>query len=79
MQRYEDTSIYDRLKGAFNHGTWRGGTPAWGRYRFWLKPEANTKTFGRDNFSVHGGWTPGSAGCKRDGRFCRSDAGAGAG
>jgi hypothetical protein len=63
IQRYEDTSLFDRLKGAFNHGTWRGGTPAWGNYRFWLKPEAGTNTFGRDSFSIHGGWTPGSAGC----------------
>lgn len=63
MQRYEDTSLYDRFKGAFKHGTWKGGTPAWGRYRFWLKPGENTQTFGRDNFSIHGGWTPGSAGC----------------
>jgi hypothetical protein len=63
MQSYEDTSPYDRLKGVFNHGTWRGGTPAWGKYRFWLKPGVDTRTFGRDNFSIHGGWTPGSAGC----------------
>lgn len=37
--------------------------PAWGRYRFWLKPDVGTQTFGRDNFSIHGESTPGSAGC----------------
>ena len=29
----------------------------------WLAPHANTQTFGRDNFSIHGGSDPGSAGC----------------
>jgi len=47
----------------FNRGTWRRGTSAWGNYRFWLTPKPDTKTFGRDNFSIHGGLLPGSAGC----------------
>ncbi len=37
--------------------------PRLGSYRFWLRPKADTNTFGRDNFSIHGGWFPGSAGC----------------
>lgn len=63
MQRYEDLSRVQKLIAPFDRGPWAGGTPAWGRYRLWLKPDASTKTFGRDNFSIHGGWTPGSAGC----------------
>jgi len=63
MQRHEDTSLWDQLKGIARHGPWPGGTPAWGKYRFWLTPDAETDTRGRDNFSIHGGWFPGSAGC----------------
>jgi len=63
MQRYEDLSDFDKLIAPLGRGPWKGGTPAWGKYRFWLKPDASTNTFGRDNFSIHGGWTPGSAGC----------------
>lgn len=63
MQRYEDLSDLDKVIAPFDHGPWAGDTPAWGRYRLWLKPDASTNTFGRDNFSIHGGWTPGSAGC----------------
>ena len=28
-----------------------------------MNPDADTETFGRDNFSIHGGLLPGSAGC----------------
>jgi hypothetical protein len=63
MQRYGDTSTVERAMGAFDLGPWPGGTPAWGNYRFWLMPGKDTRTFGRDNFSIHGGWFPGSAGC----------------
>ena len=37
----------------------------WGVYRVPLKPEEDTDTFDRDrdSFSLHGGLTPGSAGC----------------
>jgi len=63
MERYEDTSAWDRIKGLGGGGKWPGGTTAWGHYRVWLEPDANTQTFGRDNFSIHGGLFPGSAGC----------------
>ena len=29
----------------------------------WIKPSKETNTYGRDDFSIHGGWVPGSAGC----------------
>ncbi|MGH6891572.1 MAG: L,D-transpeptidase [Dongiaceae bacterium] len=63
MQRFEDTSLLDRLKGLANRGTFPGGQTAWGNYRFWLTPHPHTKTLGRDNFAIHGGTYPGSAGC----------------
>jgi RHS repeat-associated protein len=35
----------------------------WGTWRVRLYPYPGTDTFGRDNFFLHGGKTPGSAGC----------------
>lgn len=35
----------------------------WWASRVWLEPAKETNTYGRDNFSIHGGWAPGSAGC----------------
>ncbi|GAB4181581.1 MAG: hypothetical protein Tsb002_01660 [Wenzhouxiangellaceae bacterium] len=35
----------------------------WGRFRAPLHPSEGTNTFGRDNFFLHGGKEPGSAGC----------------
>ena len=46
-----------------NKGTWKGGPAAWGLRRVWLRPDENTNTYGRDGFSIHGGWSKGSAGC----------------
>ena len=45
------------------YGTWKGSLPAWGTHRVWLQPDANTNTYGRSGFSIHGGLTKGSAGC----------------
>lgn len=46
-----------------NAGKWPKAQFAWGTDRIWLKPDQNTNTHGRKNFSIHGGITPGSAGC----------------
>jgi hypothetical protein len=35
----------------------------WGDFRIRLHPRIQTKTFGRNNFFLHGGGIPGSAGC----------------
>ena len=35
----------------------------WGDWRVKLEPNADTNTLGRDNFFLHGGSKPGSAGC----------------
>ena len=45
------------------YGTWKGSIPAWGTKRVWLRPDANTNTYGRSGFSIHGGLSKGSAGC----------------
>ena len=41
----------------------RSVTGDWGHYRAPLHPAPGTDTHGRDNFFLHGGSTPGSAGC----------------
>ena len=44
-------------------GKWPGGSYAWGKQRIFLEPSQNTNTGDRSNFFLHGGYTPGSAGC----------------
>ena len=46
-----------------NRGKWKGGPISWGTKRVWLRPDANTNTYGRSGFTIHGGLTKGSAGC----------------
>ncbi len=46
-----------------DRGAWPGSSMSWGSSRVWLEPSKETNTYGRDNFSIHGGWAPGSAGC----------------
>ncbi|MDY4884668.1 MAG: DUF2778 domain-containing protein [Alphaproteobacteria bacterium] len=51
------------LVSPFDFGKWPGTLPAWGLRRIWLQPDANNTMYGRDNFSIHGGLSKGSAGC----------------
>ena len=51
------------LAGLIKKGNWQGSIPAWGLRRVWLTPDKNTNTFGRTGFSIHGGYSKGSAGC----------------
>ena len=44
-------------------GSWPGSYYSWGNSRVWLEPSKETNTYGRDDFSIHGGWNLGSAGC----------------
>ena len=44
-------------------GSWPGSYYSWGSSRVWLEPSKETDTYGRDDFSIHGGWNLGSAGC----------------
>ncbi len=46
-----------------NKGKWKGGPISWGLRRVWLKPDEKTNTYNRDGFSIHGGFSKGSAGC----------------
>jgi hypothetical protein len=62
-QTYASTSTWNQAKGLIGFGTWPGGTNSWGEKRTWVTPMETTNTFGRSNFSIHGGKTPGSAGC----------------
>ena len=40
-----------------------GGIATWGHHRVWLTPNPNNQMYKRKNFSIHGGWRSGSAGC----------------
>jgi hypothetical protein len=70
LQRWENYSWSDRrrciirafgiVKGS---GTWPGCVMSWGKRRVWLDPLRGTRTHGRSDFSIHGGWVAGSAGC----------------
>lgn len=46
-----------------DRGAWPGSSMSWGSSRVWLEPAKETNTYGRSGFSIHGGWTPESAGC----------------
>ncbi len=59
----QNITAFDTVAGIVGHGKWAGSLPAWGTSRVWLQPDANTNTYGRSGFSIHGGLTKGSAGC----------------
>ena len=54
---------WSRLLSEDLGGKWPGSEYSWGSSRVWLEPSKETNTYGRDDFSIHGGWVPGSAGC----------------
>lgn len=43
--------------------SWSGNPISWGTSRVWLQPDANTNTYGRSGFTIHGGLAKGSRGC----------------
>lgn len=63
LQNIDKLSEWERLKGRFGGSSWPGLEDFWGKTRIWLEPGEGTDTKGRGGFSVHGGKTPGSAGC----------------
>ena len=63
QDRRQNITAFDTVAGIVGHGKWAGSLPAWGTSRVWLNPDMNTNTYGRDGFSIHGGWSKGSAGC----------------
>ena len=73
LQNYDDLSSGEKALSAiggvtgkifgYPMGKWPGGTVAWGKNRVWLSPDKQTNTYGRNNFSIHGGNFYGSGGC----------------
>jgi hypothetical protein len=68
QKQYQQINVKDAVEGLASvvgkkAGTFPGSIPAWGTERVWLEPAAETDTKGRSDFSIHGGWVPGSAGC----------------
>ncbi len=62
-QNFSDQNLKQMIAGIVKQGTWPGSLPAWGLRRVWLEPNQNTETYGRSGFSIHGGFSKGSAGC----------------
>jgi hypothetical protein len=68
LQKWEETPAINRAACILNFisikaGRWPGCTVAWGTRRVGLVPCRRTNVFGRNNFTIHGGWFPGSIGC----------------
>jgi RHS repeat-associated protein len=71
IQRWDDLSIANKFVSILGiRGAFRGGTVAWGKERVWIFPQSVSlidqitgEKIVRDNFSIHGGNSPGSAGC----------------
>lgn len=62
-QLFRYQSLKQRIIDYSKHGEWPGGRISWGSIRTWISPCEETNTFNRSGFSIHGGLTPGSAGC----------------
>ena len=54
-----ENSIFEMI----GRGKAPGGWSSWGKHRVWLTPFSSNTMHGRDNFSIHGGKSLGSAGC----------------
>ncbi|MCD6544019.1 MAG: RHS repeat-associated core domain-containing protein, partial [Flavobacteriaceae bacterium] len=70
IQYYSDLSIIQKAYSFIDSGEWPGGKFAWGKNRVWINPSAvdvvnpvTGETVTRTNMSIHGGSSPGSAGC----------------
>jgi len=56
------SNVKDEPNHEFSNNT-DSSQVAWGSHRWALLPKKGTQTFGRHNFYLHGGSTPGSIGC----------------
>jgi len=62
-QKMPERSWVDKVAAELGRTAWPGGESSWGKNRVWIYPVAKTDVYGRSGFSIHGGDTPGSAGC----------------
>lgn len=62
-QKMPSRNWIERVGSELGRTAWPGGASAWGRHRIWLEPAEGTNTYQRSGFSIHGGDSPGSAGC----------------
>ena len=70
IQWWADQSIPTKTAAFIGKGQWPGGLISWGNARVWLNPQevnvidpSTGLPIMRNNFSIHGGWVLGSAGC----------------
>jgi hypothetical protein len=63
MNQIQHLNRRNDILGMIGKGQWPGTIWAWGTQRAFLAPDASTDTLGRSDFSIHGGWQPGSHGC----------------
>jgi hypothetical protein len=68
FQKWEEAPAINRAACILNFisikaGRWPGCTIAWGTRRVGLVPDPGTNVYGRNNFTIHGSWFPGSIGC----------------
>lgn len=63
LKALADRPSLRKILGDWNMGPWKGGENSWGKKRVWIEADPLTNLFGREKFSIHGGKTPGSAGC----------------
>jgi len=63
VDQIQQITDWEDAKGRFGLPNWSGGRPSWGNFRAWLTPKRGTQTHGRGGFAIHGGSSPGSAGC----------------
>lgn len=62
-QKMPDRSWIEEIAAELGRTNWPGGESSWGKNRIWIYPVAGTDVFNRSGFSIHGGDSPGSAGC----------------
>lgn len=60
---FDQTLDFQQHQGLWDAIKWLIKSPAWGWIATPLTPSPKTNTFGRGNFYIHGGNSPGSKGC----------------
>lgn len=63
QSEYVPMTLSDALLGVVKKGRFPGSIVSWGTSKVNLLPDRENNMFGRDGFTIHGGWIPGSRGC----------------